>query len=66
MDHIRRFFDIIEPYLNAAGKLCAVWGVTLYGVMTLHNLAVLLGATYSAMQIYILWKNNFRKKPEDK
>lgn len=53
--------DDLEPYFTAAVKLATVWGFTLYGVMTLHNIALLVGITYSAMQIYVLWRDKLRK-----
>ena len=54
--------DDSHPYLIAAGKLVTVWGVTLYGVATLHNIALLAGIMYSALQIYVLWRDKIRKK----
>ena len=56
------FSDDIEPYVTAAVKLLAVWGMTLYGVLTLHNIAVVCGIVYSVMQIYVLWRDKFGKK----
>lgn len=56
--------DFVETYVQPIGKMVAVWSMTLYGVMTLHNLAVILGMTYSALQIYLLWRDKIRK-PKD-
>ena len=39
---------------SATAKVAATWGVTLYGVINLHNVALGLAATYSVLQIYVL------------
>jgi len=53
--------ESIAPYVHAAGKMLAAWSLTLYGMVTLHNLALFLGASYSALQIFVLWRKEFRK-----
>jgi len=59
-------FEDSHPWIAAAAKLIAVWGVTLYGVATLHNIALVCGIAYSGLQIYVLWRDKIRKKTDDK
>lgn len=53
--------DSLEPYVQPVGKLAAAWSLTLWGMVTLHNVAVLAGLVFSCMQIYVLWRKEFRK-----
>jgi len=53
--------DSLDPYVQPIAKLVAAWSLTLYGMVTLHNLALLAGLIFSCMQIFVLWRKEFRK-----
>ena len=56
--------ESIAPYVKAVVNQIATWGVTLYGVINLNKIAVMAGLVLTCMQIYALWKREYRK-PKD-
>lgn len=55
----------IEPYVHAACKVACAWLLILYGAITLQHVCMTLGGIYSAMQIYVLWRDKFRNRKTD-
>lgn len=58
-------WDHFAPYFHAAGKLFCAWALIVYGAVTLQHVVMTLGGIFSALQIYILWRDKIRNYKRD-
>lgn len=54
--------DNFGPYIHAAGKMLVAWGLIAWGALTLQHIVMTLGGVYSALQIYILWRDKIHNQ----